>query len=154
MDVFTYRPGEVVLTICGYVVEGWTNIAVTRNTPAFKMVRGIRGKNTRVGTFDSSATIKLTLTQTSITNDVLSRIAALDNVNGGGRLDVTLKDTAGGSLLVSPYTYLEGQADMTFSASQTERVWTILCDAAVLHVVAGNSEQGVDLTSVTSLLGI
>ena len=92
MDVLTYRPGEVTLSICGYVVDGWTSIAIARNAPTFKQIRGIRGKNTRVMNADTSGTIRVNLTQTSVANDVFSELLAMDKRFATNRLEVTIKD--------------------------------------------------------------
>lgn len=154
MDVFTYRPGEVILTVCGYAIEGWTSIAIARNAPIFKQVRGIRGKNTRVMLRDSSSTIRVSLTQTAIANDVFSELVALDRSTGSERLEVVVKDTAGTSLFSSTTAYLDGFPETTFSASQTERNWSILCDKMDSYFVGGNAEQGVDFSSILARLGI
>lgn len=154
MDVFTYRPGEVTFTVCGYLVEGWTSIAVARNAPIFKQIRGIRGKNSRVKLRDASGTIRIGLTQTAISNDVFSELVSLDRSTGTVRLEVVIKDTAGTSLFSSTTAYIESFPETTFSASQTERNWTILCDAMDGYFVGGNAEQGVDFGSILSRLGI
>lgn len=154
MDVFTYRPGEVVFTLCGFIVEGWSSIAIAKNAPVFKQIRGIRGKNTRVKMKDSSGTVRLTLTQTAIANDVLSEILSLDQSTGSERLEIVIKDTAGTSLFSSTTAYIENYPETTYSASQTERVWTILCDTMNSHFVGGNAEQGVDFGSILARLGI
>lgn len=154
MDVFTYRPGEVSLIICGYAIEGWTSIAIARNSPIFKQIKGIRGKNTRVLLKDASGTIRIGLTQTAIANDVFSGLISLDRSTGSERLEVVVKDTAGTSLFSSTTAYFEGFPETTFSASQTERNWTILCDKMGSYFVGGNAEQGVDFSSILSRLGI
>lgn len=154
MDVFTYRPGEVVLTVCGWVVEGWTSISITMNSPVFKQVRGIRGKHTRVRLNDASGTINIGLVQTAITNDVFSEIVSLDRKTGTQRLEVVVKDTAGTSLFSSTTAYLDGYPDVSYSASQSERSWTILCDKMDGFFVGGNAEQAVDFGSILARLGL
>lgn len=154
MDVFTYRPGEVTLSVCGYTIEGWTSIAIARNSPIFKQIRGIRGKNTRVMLRDASGTIRVGLTQTAIANDVFSELLTLDRSTGTARLEIVIKDSAGTSLFSSTTAYLENFPETTFSASQTERNWTILCDKMDSYFIGGNAEQGVDFGSILSRLGI
>lgn len=143
MDVLTYSPTQVVVTVNGYVIEGWSNISVSVNAPAYKQIRGIRGKNTRVKISDTSATVKITLQQTSIANDVFTLLSQEDRRFGTGRLELTVKDNSGTSLFASAYAYLEGIPESNFSASQTERTWTLLCDSSDYYV-GGNGEQGVD----------
>ena len=70
-EVYTYSPSEVILTISGYQITGFDKISVSRNSPAFSMVKGIRGQNTRVRNRDSSCTITVDLLQTAMANDCL-----------------------------------------------------------------------------------
>ena len=150
MDVYTYRPGEVVLVLCGYVVEGWSSIAVSKASATYKQIRGIRGKNTRVKIADKSATIRVNVPQTSTANTVFSTIAMIDAESGGGRLEVIVNDASGSSLYSSTEAYIEGPPEAQYSASQSERNWTILCDSMDSHFVGGNEEQGLDLVSTLS----
>ena len=152
VDVFTYRPSEVVLSICGYVVEGWTSLVVSRNSPIYKQIRGIRGKNTRVKLRDSSGVIRVSLTQTCTANNVFSELLQLDAQTGASRLEVVLKDSAGSSLFSSSTAYIDAFPETTYSASQAERSWTILCDSMDSFFVGGNAEQGVDFASILSKL--
>ncbi len=152
MDVFTYRPGEVTLSVCGYVVEGWTSLSVQRHTPVYRQVRGIRGKNTRVRMTDTSGTFKIAINQTSITNNVFSELVQLDSKTGTTRLEIVLKDNSGSSLFSSVTAYIEGFPDGNFSASQGDRTWTILCDSMDSYFIGGNAEQGVDFASILSKL--
>ena len=148
MDVLTYSPGQVVISVCGYIVEGWSNISVTFNSPVFKQIRGIRGKNTRVRNKDTSATVRISLIQSSVANDVLTNLLQEDQNSGASRLDITIKDNSGTGLFSSATAYIEGFPETSYSASQSERVWTVLCDASSNIRVGGNAEQGVDFTSM------
>lgn len=154
MDVFTYRPKEVILTVCGFVVEGWSSLTIARNSPSFRQIRGIRGKNSRVRMRDKSATIRVSLTQTSLANDVFSELLSLDEDTGAERLEVVIKDSAGTSLFSSTTAYIENFPETTYSASQTERTWILLCDKMDSHFVGGNAEQGIDFGSILARFGI
>lgn len=148
MDVLTYSPGQVVITVCGFVVEGWSNVSITFNSPVFRQIRGIRGKNTRVRNKDSSATVRISLIQSSIANDVFTSLLHEDRNSGASRLDITIKDNSGTGLFVSQTAYIEGFPEVSYSASQSERVWTVLCDKSLTVRVGGNAEQGVDFMSM------
>lgn len=148
MDVLTYSPGQVVVSICGYIVDGWSNISVAFNSPVFRQVRGIRGKNTRIRNKDTSATVRISLIQSSVANDVLTNLLSEDRNSGASRLDITIKDNSGTGLFASSTAYIEGFPEMGYSASQSERVWTVLCDASSNVTVGGNAEQGVDFASM------
>ena len=94
-SLFTYSPKQVIFSVGGYTLTGWQSIGVTRSVQGFTPIRGIRGKNTRVQNTDTSATITISILQTSMSNDTLSRIHALDLERGTGRLDILLKDKSG-----------------------------------------------------------
>ena len=99
--VNTYSPKDVVLTVSGYQFTGWDSISITRSAKGFNTIRGIRGKNTRVRNTDTSATITISLLQSSQGNDVLSSIHEQDLAFGTGRIVLMLKDNSGRSVFAS-----------------------------------------------------
>lgn len=126
-DVREYSPSEVVMTFGGYRVEGWERISIRHLQPSFRLVEGIRGKNTRVRINNTAAEIEIALTQTSPTNNIFSQIVEVDEQYGTGRIELTIKDVLTGESFQSTEAYLERPADKTFDADVTERVWKIVC---------------------------
>lgn len=82
MEVLTFVPSNVVLLLTGYQIQGWDSIKIAENTPTFKQIRGIRGKNTRTRIIDSSATITITTPQTELINEVLDMCLQADRATG------------------------------------------------------------------------
>jgi hypothetical protein len=138
--VFCYSPREVVLTFGGYTVAGWQSISVARSADVFKPVRGIRGKHTRVKNADTSCIITIPLLQTSISNDVFSRILELDTERGTGRIELTLSDLGGTSKFSSVEAYILGYPDVTFSDGFEYRQWKIFCQSTGTYIVGGNAQ--------------
>lgn len=138
--VFTYSPKDVLLTFGGYTVTGWQSITVTRSVDAFKPVRGIRGKHTRVRNADTSCTITIPLLQTSMSNDVFSRIHELDLSNGTGRIELELKDTGGTSVFSSIEAYVLGYPEVVFSEEFEYRQWRIFCQSTNTYTIGGNAQ--------------
>ena len=99
--VQTYSPKDVILTIGGYQLTGWQSVNISRSVKGFNVIRGIRGKNTRVPNVDTSATITISLLQTAQGNEVLSRIHELDLDAGTARIALMLKDRSGRSVFLS-----------------------------------------------------
>ena len=99
MQVTTYSPQDVKLVIGGYTIVGWDSITISRLQETFKVIRGIRGKHTRASSGDTSATLTVSLVQTSPSNSFLTEIHRLDEERGTGRLELTLKDNSGTSVL-------------------------------------------------------
>lgn len=156
MSVNTYSPNSVELSVGGYSIAGWDNITVARRVTSFLPIPGIRGKHTRVPNLDTSATITLTLIQTSPSNDVLSAIHGLDIINGTGRLVLTLKDKSGRSVFSTSEGYITGYPETVFSGDFEYRTWTIFCQSTSELVVGGNTKPDIPLVDqvVNGIKGI
>ena len=146
----TYNPSDVRLKIGGYEVVGWDNVRIARTKFGFNPVQGIRGKHTRVPSGDTSASITLTLVQTSPSNDVLSEIYRLDEIQGTGRIALTLKDSSGKSVFSSSEAYVTGYPETVFSGDFEYRAWTIFCQTTDSYTVAGNTEPSTFITDALS----
>lgn len=142
--ILTYTPSDVKLAICGYVMTGIVKLDVEWNAEAFRMVRGIRGHNTRVQNLDSSAILTLELLPTSSSNDVLSSLLIADKVTQSSRLLVSIQDTSGRTSISSSEAYISKFPAVSFSDELQNRVW-------VIHMleteakVGGNSKRLPDL---------
>lgn len=138
--VNTYSPKDCILTISGYQLTGWQNITITRTVKGFTTIRGIRGKNTRVPNVDTSATVGISLIQTSQGNDVLSYIHALDLQEGTGRIALLLKDNSGRSVFSSNEAYITSYPPAPYSGQFEYRNWEIFCQTTSTYVVGGNAK--------------
>lgn len=143
--VTTYSPQDVKLTIGGYQIVGWQSISISRSVKGFTVVRGIRGKNTRVPNRDSSATIQFSLAQFSPSNDVLSYIHELDLDEGTARIALTLKDGSGGSVFSTNEAYITGYPTSTYSGGFEYRSWEIFCQTTDTFKVGGNTRPSTSL---------
>lgn len=137
--VNTYSPTDLNLSFGGYSIAGWDNITITRNAPSFITVRGIRGKHTRIPSGDTSATITISILQTSPSNDVLSEVHALDIEQGTSRLSLMLKDSSGNSVFSSDEGYIVSFPEVTFSGGFEYRSWNIFCQTTKTYTVGGNA---------------
>lgn len=143
--VTTYSPGDVKLTIGGYQIVGWQNMTISRTVKGFNVIRGIRGKNTRVPNRDSSATIQFSLAQFSPSNDVLSYIHELDLEEGTARIALTLKDGSGGSVFSTNEGYITGYPVTTYSGGFEYRNWEIFCQTTDTYKIGGNTRPSTSL---------
>lgn len=141
---YTYSPSNVTLLISGYRVTGWEKITIKRQSPTFKVVRGIRGKNTRIRDKNSLTEVRVVVNQTSPVNKVFQDIAMEDYNTGNGLLNITLKDPNGFDFLHSNEVFLEGYSDSTFSGESDDREW-------VFHCLSLSNTDGGD--SLSSKLG-
>lgn len=153
--VNTYSANDVQLIISGYQITGWENISISRTVKGFSVIRGIRGKNTRVFNIDTSATLMFNLLQTVQSNDVLSEIHDQDRDKGTGRISLTLKDNSGRSVFSSEEAYITGYPATVYSANFEYRQWEIFCQSTGSYLIAGNSRPATALldsavSSITS----
>lgn len=138
-NIQTYSPEDVSLIIgTSYKLEDWDSITLQVNEPAFRLVKGINNKNTRVKVSDYSATITVSLLQTSPSNYVLSEINRNDMLHGTGRLDVLLKDTGGQTQFSSFEAYIEGLPVKKYGMDIELVDWTIICQSIDNWGVGGN----------------
>lgn len=137
--VNTYSPTDLSLSFGGYQIAGWDSISIVRNAPSFVTVRGIRGKHTRVPSGDTSATITVSILQTSPSNDVLSEVHRQDIESGTSRLDIMLKDSSGNSVFSSDEAYIVSYPETTYSNGFEYRSWTIYCQTTKSYIVGGNA---------------
>lgn len=151
MSVNTYSPSDVRLTLGGYQLAGWNSITIARNKQGFVPIPGIRGKHTRVPTNDTSATITISMIQTSPSHDVMSAIHGVDLVEGTGRLAITLRDASGRSVFNSNEAYILGYPETTYSDNFEYRTWSMYCQTTGDYLVGGNTRPETSL--VDSLLG-
>lgn len=145
--VLTYSPKDVTLIIAGFTVAGMISVSIAWNKPQFLPVRGAYGKTTRVKSWDTSATLKVELLQTAIANTIFSDLVNLDAETNGGRLEVTLQDLSGNSMIFSDDVYLSGLADVRFSDDFDSRVWTFNMDSTSERYVKSNEKSIGDLLS-------
>ena len=138
MTILTYAPSEVVLLIAGFQVIDLVSVKLNWNTERFSVVKGIRGKNTRVRNKDTGAVIEIDVLQTSITNDVFSQIVTLDEKSQVGNLSVSLKDNSGSTVVVSSNAFLASYPNFELKDVLQPRTWKLVLLSTDQAIVGGN----------------
>ena len=137
MSVRTYDPKQVICTIGGVPISGYTEgtfIEVARNEPTWSMIVGSDGLVTRSKTNNFSGTLTITLKQSSPSNDVLSGFLALDEATNSGIVPVLVKDISGNSIYFSARAWINQYPNSTFGKDITDRTWTLSMDEADIFV--------------------
>lgn len=134
--LYTFDPKKVSVVLGPYIAKGFSDsmITITKTSEAFTMVVGADGEATRVKSNDGSATIAITLLQSSPTNDALSTIATADALSNLGVFPFFLKDNLGTTLVAAATCFISKLPDMTFGKTQNDRVWNIMTDNLVMFV--------------------
>jgi len=137
MTLFTYDPASVTVAIGGAIMSGYTDgtfVELSRNSPTWSQTVGADGLVTRGKTNDRSATLTLTLKQSSPSNDVLSGFLVLDELSNSGVFPVLIKDLSGTSIYFSAQGFITTYPTSTFGKDISDRSWVIFladCDMFV-----------------------
>lgn len=135
----TYTFSQVFVVVNGNVLTGLNSITVTRQSPSFEIIKGIRGHHSRRKTDDTSAVVQIAMLQTSFSNEVLSSFLVDDINKGTGRLSIFINDGMGRTLFSSNTGFIEGFPEVGFQEEIGDRVWVIQCLESELYV-GGNTQ--------------
>ena len=135
-------PSEFTITYGTHTISGYadgTYIGVTKNANTFDSVKGADGEAARVMTNNNSATITVTLLQTSQSNTVLSGFSQIDRKTGAGALPLFIKDNNGDTAGGGSIAWVQKDPDISNSKTVEPRAWTFY----VPHyegIVGGNAQ--------------
>lgn len=132
-----YDPTNVVLNIGGTDIVGFAEgsfIEVERNKDAWLTVVGSDGEVTRIKNPDISGTFKVTMNQSSPSNDYLSTLATLDEHTSNGNRPVYLTDKNGTSKATAKTGWVRKKAKLGFSNANETREWVVETGAVVFDI--------------------
>ncbi len=130
MGIKTYDPARVYVLYGGIPISGFSpdnGIIVSRNDNVFDTVRGIGGSISRKKKLDQSGIVTLNLFQTSLSNDVLSGFALLDEKVGAGILPLAIIDITSKSTYISAFAWVESYVEANYSSNLSTRTWKLIC---------------------------
>ena len=139
-EVATYVPDNVVMLISGYEIDGWNKITISRKAPSFILVRGIRGGHTRVRNPDTSCNIEIEVYQTSVLNDVFSKVLEVDMAQGQVRLEMTMQETTSTGLFVTSSAFVLGYPEVNRDATLGTVNWKLETYESIMQV--GSAKSG------------
>ena len=129
-----YDPNQVFLTFNGVNIDGFeqgTFIEIDYRKDAFSLKMDISGSGTRSKTNDYSATITITLTQRSASNQMLSTYSNIDRDTGAGYGVLQCKDNLGSDLFIAGSAWIAKPAKVDYALESTTRVWKFETDNLV-----------------------
>lgn len=145
MAVYTYDPSKVEIRLAGYRLTGIVAISVERESPTFKVVKGLKGTSARVRNPDTGVTVTLTIQQQSNSNSLLSQIHRDDIQYGTGRLELVVADLGGETVIDSDEAFVESYANVDFQEEAGTRSWILRCLSTRSVKVGGNFKPAIDL---------
>jgi hypothetical protein len=132
-----YSPGDITVTLTrddgfahtigGYMEDAMISVEPTQDT--FTMFTSADNRSTLMFHEDTSASVMLTLNQTSPSNDVLTALyKEFRGAKSASKLfTLTVKDNNGRSLYVSPQAFVGRLPTASFANTMQSRDWTIVC---------------------------
>jgi hypothetical protein len=121
--IITQTSTGIAHIISGYSEDSIVNIEWT--SPRYTLYTGADNTGTRVFNASNSASLTLSLQQTSASNDVLSSLFNNDPRNIDGLFSVQVKDASGRSIYFSDDAYIGVRPNAGFSNSMMTRDWVI-----------------------------
>ena len=123
-----YDLSLVFLTINGTIITGFADgdaIKVAMDSNTFDDMVGADGEVTRHTTNDKRGTLTIRLNYGSLSNVVIQILASLDESLGLGTANIAVIDAKGGSLVRSPYSWIQKRPDLTLGKAPgpVEWVW-------------------------------
>ncbi len=141
MPVYTYDPSEVVLSVGGAELSGFTDgafIKISRDEDAFTKTVGADGQVSRAKNANRSGSITITLKQTSPSNQILHGFAKLDEMGNAGLVPVLVKDLLGTTLASSAGAWIKKVSDVEMGKEISDREWILDCETIELEVGGNN----------------
>lgn len=140
----TYNPKDVIVTFGPIILTGFADgsfVSVERAEDTFSLKMGADGTAVRVKNPNRSGTIKVTLSQTSPANDLLSAAHATDDLTGLAVLPMSVKDGNGTTIAGALRTWVKKPPGVSFAKDASDREWTFETDR--LEMFVGGSTYGV-----------
>jgi hypothetical protein len=129
-----YDPKKILVLINGQRITGFADgtFVDIAFPPSFTTQKGAQGAHTRTRVADSSATVTLSLQQTSPSNAFLSALALADELTNAPFV-MLVKDLGGGDL-VAGLGYAAQRPGLSFAETAGSRGWEI-----TLHNAGGGA---------------
>jgi hypothetical protein len=125
--LYTVDPKLVIVSFGGMPIVGWgeDQIDVEKDEDNFNEQVGCTGETTRVHINNNNWTAKLTLLQSSPSNDYLSIISTRDVKLNLGVLPFQMKDILGTTLIFTPMAYIKKPAKADTGKTAKTRDWVL-----------------------------
>lgn len=150
--IITQRSSGIAHIVNGYSEDSIVNIERTAET--FTMYTGADNTSTRIYNANKSATVTLSLQQTSASNDILSLLYANDSNsrNSSGLFSLQISDASGRSRYFSDDAYVGVVPNSQFGNSMQVRDWVLHAHNLDTYI-GGNAILSPEDQDVISTLG-
>lgn len=129
-DLKTYNPKKITMAFGNHMVRGYAEDSFISIEPVGEGVTsqsGADGEVVRSVDPDSRFTVKITLQQTSSTNDFLKKMRNKDKAHGTGIFPLIVKDLMGGEVFSAKNAWVKNDAAWERGKTASDREWEIEC---------------------------
>jgi len=154
--VTTYDPNDIIISVDGTVMNGFadgTFISITQNNPLWAITSGAGGESARSKSNDHSASIDLTLMQSSASNQVLHAYYRLDLMFNTGKFVFIVRDNSG-STIMTCNAWVKQTPNIEYAKEIGDYTWSIETGCMIYGMVAGHGIGGLANTIPTDLPAI
>ena len=140
MTVFTYDPKQFATVIAGNIITGFSDddfVEIEREEDAWVKKVGVDGEVTRAKSNNRSGHIILRIMQSSVSNDALSALAALDETANKGTGTAVATDGTGRSAYFADTCWVRKFPKTVWKRGVAFWEWTI--DTGSLDVFIGGA---------------
>lgn len=129
MTVRTYDPKMVSIIVGAHIVSGYaedTFVNIEPSGDGTAATSGADGEVARSMSHNRLNRVTITLQQTSISNNALSDLLAIDRASGGGGIfPLQIRDLRGDSLFAASQAWIVQKPTQEFGATVNDREWNI-----------------------------
>lgn len=127
-EVWTYSPFEVTISCGSHIVVGVAEdsfVTIEPNGDGITKKVGCYGDVVRAISPDSTYKIKITLLQSSKSNQFFSEQYDLDHDTGDGTFSLLIKDLRGGEIFSAAVAWVVNKPSLTRGKESNNREWEI-----------------------------
>lgn len=126
VKVKTYDPRKVIVTWGAHVVTGYADdsfVTVEAAGEGITSVVGCDGEVARSMDPNKTSSVKISLMQTSSSNQYFNKMHKMDDLTGMAMFPLTITDLRGGVLFFAPEAWINKQAPITYGKATGNREW-------------------------------
>lgn len=151
MAIYTYSPDRVIVSLAGLLdISGFakgTFVEIEKDIAPYTFQAAADGEISRTFTKNDNYTVRVTLAQSSESNNILSALHSVDIATQLGKLPLLVRDRSGTTNFFSLNAWIEKYPTVSFSGDLETRVWTFKCSNGAL-LVGGNGEENLVLAAL------
>jgi len=137
MSLRYFDPKNFEIIFQGVVVKDWAPDFVEASfaRPLYRMVRGCDGDSARIRNGNRAGTVRVSLLQSSPSNNTLSEFVLVDELAGTTNIGPLLcRDKEGGTVIMASSAFIENIPPISFGITGKIRTWTFVCDNLIMYL--------------------